>query len=93
MKGPSKVTNGIVLPKAPAAVNQTNKETDVPKVGTDDTVLIFHSICNFELYLHHSLSLAVSCSLAEETKSLCCGFGLMHVVLKAKCMMYLKHKA
>uniref|UniRef100_A0A674GZ59 Cyclin B2 n=1 Tax=Taeniopygia guttata TaxID=59729 RepID=A0A674GZ59_TAEGU len=32
VKGPSKMTNGIVLPKAPAAVNQANKETDVPKV-------------------------------------------------------------
>ncbi|NWZ64769.1 CCNB2 protein, partial [Acrocephalus arundinaceus] len=32
VKGPSKVTNGIILPKAPAAVNQANKETDVPKV-------------------------------------------------------------
>ncbi|NWY28413.1 CCNB2 protein, partial [Pheucticus melanocephalus] len=32
VKGPSKVTNGIVLPKAPAAVNQANKEPDVPKV-------------------------------------------------------------
>ncbi|NWU35087.1 CCNB2 protein, partial [Hylia prasina] len=32
VKGPSKTTNGIVLPKAPAAVNQANKETDVPKV-------------------------------------------------------------
>ncbi|NWV61811.1 CCNB2 protein, partial [Malurus elegans] len=32
VKGPSKMTNGIVLPKAPAAVNQAIKETDVPKV-------------------------------------------------------------
>ncbi|NWZ02845.1 CCNB2 protein, partial [Loxia curvirostra] len=32
VKGPTKVTNGIVLPKAPAAVNQAKKETDVPKV-------------------------------------------------------------
>ncbi|NXC97596.1 CCNB2 protein, partial [Certhia familiaris] len=32
VKGPSKMTNGIALSKAPAAVNQTNKETDVPKV-------------------------------------------------------------
>ncbi|NXM65424.1 CCNB2 protein, partial [Serilophus lunatus] len=32
VKGPSKTTNGIVLPKAPAAVNQAIKETDVPKV-------------------------------------------------------------
>ncbi|NXD37989.1 CCNB2 protein, partial [Copsychus sechellarum] len=32
VRGPSKTTNGIVLPKAPAVVNQTNKETDVPKV-------------------------------------------------------------
>ncbi|NXY57024.1 CCNB2 protein, partial [Callaeas wilsoni] len=32
VKGPSKMTNGIVLPKAPAAVNQAKKETDVPKV-------------------------------------------------------------
>ncbi|NWI00356.1 CCNB2 protein, partial [Tichodroma muraria] len=32
VKGPSKTTNGIALPKAPAAVNQVNKETDVPKV-------------------------------------------------------------
>ncbi|NWZ78700.1 CCNB2 protein, partial [Poecile atricapillus] len=32
VKGPSKMTNEIVLPKAPAAVNQANKETDVPKV-------------------------------------------------------------
>ncbi|XP_038003089.1 G2/mitotic-specific cyclin-B2 [Motacilla alba alba] len=32
VKAPSKTTNGIVLPKAPAAVNQANKETDVPKV-------------------------------------------------------------
>ncbi|NWS86483.1 CCNB2 protein, partial [Toxostoma redivivum] len=31
VRGPSK-TNGIVLPKAPAVVNQANKETDVPKV-------------------------------------------------------------
>ncbi|NXU97954.1 CCNB2 protein, partial [Cettia cetti] len=31
-KGPGKTTNGIVPPKAPAAVNQANKETDVPKV-------------------------------------------------------------
>lgn len=41
VKGPTKVTNGIVLPKVPADVNQAKKETDVPKVGTDDTVLIF----------------------------------------------------
>ncbi|NXU62925.1 CCNB2 protein, partial [Horornis vulcanius] len=32
VKGPSKTTNGIVPPKAPAAVNQVNKETDVLKV-------------------------------------------------------------
>ncbi|RMB94435.1 hypothetical protein DUI87_29246 [Hirundo rustica rustica] len=32
VKGPSKMTNGIVLPKALAAVNQAKKETDVPKV-------------------------------------------------------------
>ncbi|XP_068882188.1 G2/mitotic-specific cyclin-B2 [Aphelocoma coerulescens] len=32
VKVPSKMTNGIVLPKAPPAVNQANKETDVPKV-------------------------------------------------------------
>ncbi|NWR50557.1 CCNB2 protein, partial [Regulus satrapa] len=32
VKGPSKTTNGIALPKAPATVNQANKETDVPKV-------------------------------------------------------------
>ncbi|NXA04467.1 CCNB2 protein, partial [Sapayoa aenigma] len=32
VKGPSKMTNGIALPKAPAAVNQAIKETDVPKV-------------------------------------------------------------
>ncbi|NXH62080.1 CCNB2 protein, partial [Rhabdornis inornatus] len=32
VRGPSKTTNGIVLPKAPAVVNQANKETDVPKV-------------------------------------------------------------
>ncbi|NXE87080.1 CCNB2 protein, partial [Menura novaehollandiae] len=32
VKGPSKMTNGIVLPKAPAAVNQAIKQTDVPKV-------------------------------------------------------------
>ncbi|NXS24886.1 CCNB2 protein, partial [Mystacornis crossleyi] len=32
VKGPSKMTSGIVLPKAPPAVNQANKETDVPKV-------------------------------------------------------------
>ncbi|NXI00008.1 CCNB2 protein, partial [Pachycephala philippinensis] len=32
VKGPSKMTNGIVLPKAPPAVTQANKETDVPKV-------------------------------------------------------------
>ncbi|NXM54721.1 CCNB2 protein, partial [Illadopsis cleaveri] len=32
VKGPSKMTNGIVLPKAPAAVNQAKKEADVPKV-------------------------------------------------------------
>ncbi|NWV90193.1 CCNB2 protein, partial [Machaerirhynchus nigripectus] len=32
VKGPSKMTNGIALPKAPPAVNQANKETDVPKV-------------------------------------------------------------
>ncbi|NXC01711.1 CCNB2 protein, partial [Orthonyx spaldingii] len=32
VKEPSKVTNGIALPKAPAAVNQATKETDVPKV-------------------------------------------------------------
>ncbi|NXS09927.1 CCNB2 protein, partial [Neodrepanis coruscans] len=32
VKGPSKMTNGIVLPKAPAAVNQAIKEIDVPKV-------------------------------------------------------------
>ncbi|NWV78356.1 CCNB2 protein, partial [Dasyornis broadbenti] len=32
VKGPSKMTNGIVLPKAPAAVNQAIKETNVPKV-------------------------------------------------------------
>ncbi|NXQ55305.1 CCNB2 protein, partial [Anthoscopus minutus] len=31
VKGPNKITNEIVLPKAPAAVNQANKET-VPKV-------------------------------------------------------------
>ncbi|XP_032926359.1 G2/mitotic-specific cyclin-B2 [Catharus ustulatus] len=31
-RGPSKTTNGIVLPKAPAVVNQANNETDVPKV-------------------------------------------------------------
>ncbi|NXG13290.1 CCNB2 protein, partial [Grallaria varia] len=31
VKGPSKITNGSVLPKAPAAVNQAIKETDVPK--------------------------------------------------------------
>lgn len=64
------MTNGIVLPKAPAAVNQANKETDVPKVGIDDTVLTFNLICNFELYLHNTLSVAVSHSPAEETKSL-----------------------
>ncbi|XP_056355827.1 G2/mitotic-specific cyclin-B2 [Oenanthe melanoleuca] len=32
VRGPSKTTNGIVQPKAPAIVNQANKETDVPKV-------------------------------------------------------------
>ncbi|NXC79717.1 CCNB2 protein, partial [Cercotrichas coryphoeus] len=32
VRGSSKTTNGIVLPKAPAVVNQANKETDVPKV-------------------------------------------------------------
>ncbi|NXM96752.1 CCNB2 protein, partial [Sylvia borin] len=32
VRGPSKLTNGIVAPKAPAAVNQVNKEADVPKV-------------------------------------------------------------
>ncbi|NXO76793.1 CCNB2 protein, partial [Sitta europaea] len=32
VKGPSKMTNGIALPKAPAPVNQAKKETDVPKV-------------------------------------------------------------
>ncbi|KAM7039933.1 PREDICTED: G2/mitotic-specific cyclin-B2 [Sturnus vulgaris] len=32
VRGPSKTTNAIVLPKAPAVVNQANKETDVPKV-------------------------------------------------------------
>ncbi|NWY41076.1 CCNB2 protein, partial [Sylvia atricapilla] len=32
VKGPSKLTKGIVPPKAPAAVNQVNKEADVPKV-------------------------------------------------------------
>ncbi|KAI1235076.1 G2/mitotic-specific cyclin-B2, partial [Lamprotornis superbus] len=32
VRGPSKTTNTIVLPKAPAVVNQANKETDVPKV-------------------------------------------------------------
>ncbi|NWX29418.1 CCNB2 protein, partial [Notiomystis cincta] len=32
VKGSSKMTNGIALPKAPAAVNQAKKETDVPKV-------------------------------------------------------------
>ncbi|NXY01232.1 CCNB2 protein, partial [Pteruthius melanotis] len=32
VKGPSKITNGIVLPKAPPAVNQSNKEADVQKV-------------------------------------------------------------
>ncbi|NWI78829.1 CCNB2 protein, partial [Dryoscopus gambensis] len=32
VKGPSKMTNGIVLPKAPPAVNQAKKETDVPKI-------------------------------------------------------------
>ncbi|KAM4893406.1 G2/mitotic-specific cyclin-B2 isoform 2-T2 [Sylvia borin] len=32
VRGPSKLTNGIVPPKAPAAVNQVNKEADVPKV-------------------------------------------------------------
>ncbi|XP_005052064.1 PREDICTED: G2/mitotic-specific cyclin-B2 [Ficedula albicollis] len=32
VRGPSKTTNGTVLPKAPAIVNQANKETDVPKV-------------------------------------------------------------
>ncbi|NWW10673.1 CCNB2 protein, partial [Oreocharis arfaki] len=32
VKGPSKTTNGIVLPKAPPVVTQANKETDVPKV-------------------------------------------------------------
>ncbi|NXG04100.1 CCNB2 protein, partial [Sakesphorus luctuosus] len=31
VKGPSKMTNGSVLPKAPAAVTQAIKETDVPK--------------------------------------------------------------
>ncbi|XP_027544542.1 G2/mitotic-specific cyclin-B2 [Neopelma chrysocephalum] len=31
LKGPSKTTNGIVLRKAPAAVSQVIKETDVPK--------------------------------------------------------------
>ncbi|NXK33711.1 CCNB2 protein, partial [Piprites chloris] len=31
VKGPSKTTNGAVLRKAPAAVNQVIKETDVPK--------------------------------------------------------------
>ncbi|NWI87024.1 CCNB2 protein, partial [Pitta sordida] len=31
VKAPGKVTNGIVLPKPPAAVNQAIKETDVPK--------------------------------------------------------------
>ncbi|XP_051652452.1 G2/mitotic-specific cyclin-B2 [Manacus candei] len=31
VKGPSKTTNGTVLRKAPAAVNQVIKETDVPK--------------------------------------------------------------
>ncbi|NWR87586.1 CCNB2 protein, partial [Furnarius figulus] len=30
-KGPSKMTNGSVLPKAPAAVNQAIKEAEVPK--------------------------------------------------------------
>ncbi|NWY69472.1 CCNB2 protein, partial [Erithacus rubecula] len=34
VRGPSKTTNGIVLPKAPAIVNQANKETNVPKVPT-----------------------------------------------------------
>ncbi|NXT61960.1 CCNB2 protein, partial [Chaetops frenatus] len=32
VKGPSKTTNEIVQPKAPAAVNQAKKETGVPKV-------------------------------------------------------------
>ncbi|NWV37989.1 CCNB2 protein, partial [Grantiella picta] len=32
VKGPSKMTNGVVLPKAPAAVNQAIKETEVQKV-------------------------------------------------------------
>ncbi|NXN84695.1 CCNB2 protein, partial [Bombycilla garrulus] len=32
VKGPSRTTNGITLPKPPAAVNQTKKEADVPKV-------------------------------------------------------------
>ncbi|NXU44840.1 CCNB2 protein, partial [Drymodes brunneopygia] len=32
VKVPSKMTNGTVLPKAPAAVNQAKKETDVPKI-------------------------------------------------------------
>lgn len=82
MKGPSKVTNGIVLPKAPAAVNQVNKEADVPKVGSDDTVPVLNLICNFELYLHNSLSVAASYSSAEKAKPPNRGFGLMHVVLK-----------
>lgn len=64
------MTNGIVPPKAPAAVNQANKEIDVPKVGSDDTVLILNLICNFELYLHNSLSAAVSHSSAEKAKPL-----------------------
>lgn len=64
------MTNGIVLPKAPPAVNQANKETDVPKVGSDDTVLIFNLLCNLEFYLHESLSVAVSHSSAEKAKPL-----------------------
>lgn len=64
------MTNGIVPPKAPAAVNQTNKEIDVPKVGSDDTVPILNLICTFELYLQSNLSVAVSHSTAEKAKPL-----------------------
>lgn len=49
MKGPSKMANVMMLPKPPAAVNQAFKETGVPKVGSNDTVLILNLICNLEL--------------------------------------------
>lgn len=43
------MTNGTVLPKPPAAVNQVVKETAVAKVGIDDTLWSLNLMCSLEL--------------------------------------------